>query len=89
MTIGELTQIARSMLLLYICLAAPIIVSGMIIGLLVSILQTVTQIQEQSLNFVFKVAVSLGVLIFLSPWMLRKIVDYASGLLGNLDKFVW
>jgi len=88
MSIGELSQLARNMLLLYISLAGPIIIAGMVLGLVISVVQAITQIQEQTLSFVFKVAASLGALLFLAPWMLKKVSDFAGGLLGNLDKFV-
>jgi flagellar biosynthesis protein FliQ len=68
-------------------LAGPIIISGMIVGLLVSIFQTITQIQEQSLSFVFKIAASVATFFFMAPWMIRKLADFTTYFLSNLDKF--
>ncbi|MCD4783767.1 MAG: flagellar biosynthetic protein FliQ [Candidatus Eremiobacteraeota bacterium] len=88
MSIGELAQLARKMMMLYISLAGPIIIAGMLLGLIVSVVQAITQIQEQTLSFVFKVTASLGALLLLAPWMLKKVSDFAGSFLGNLDKFV-
>lgn len=88
MSIGELSQLARNMMMLYISLAGPIIIAGMVLGLIVSVVQAITQIQEQTLSFVFKVTALLATLLFLAPWMLKKVSDFAGGFLGNLDIFV-
>jgi len=65
--------------------AGPLLLSGLVIGLLVSILQATTQIQEATLSFVPKiVAVLLAALIF-GPWMLTIVTDFASRLFGNLS----
>jgi len=88
MTTIQVTQIGKEMLELALYLAAPVIIAGMVIGLLVSVIQTITQIQEQSVSFVLKIVASGLSLLFFAPWMLRKILDFASSLLGNLTKFI-
>ncbi|MCD1257806.1 flagellar biosynthesis protein FliQ [Paenibacillus athensensis] len=68
--------------------SAPMLVIGLIVGLLISIFQATTQIQEQTLAFVPKiVAVLLSILIF-GPWILNTLVDFTYNLLNNLYKFV-
>lgn len=89
MTTGQVTQIGKEMLTIALYLAGPIIITGMVVGLIVSIIQTITQIQEQSVSFVLKIIGSGLALIFFAPWMLRKILDFAAGLLGNLTRFLW
>lgn len=68
--------------------SAPMLLVGLIVGLLVSIFQATTQIQEQTLAFVPKVAgVLLSVLIF-GPWILNTLVDFTYNLLNNLYKYI-
>ncbi|MDQ0199546.1 flagellar biosynthesis protein FliQ [Neobacillus ginsengisoli] len=67
---------------------APVAGVALVVGLLVSIFQATTQIQEQTLAFVPKiVAVFLTILIF-GAWMLQRVVDFTQHLLGNLSQYV-
>lgn len=69
-------------------LAAPMLIVALIIGLLVSIFQTVTQIQEQTLSFVPKLAgVGITFLVAL-PWMLQLLVEYTAQLLRSLPTLI-
>lgn len=67
---------------LLIC--APILGLTMLVGLLISILQVVTQVQEMSLTFVPKLLVAGGVMIFFGPWMLKKLGQFATQLWTNI-----
>ncbi|MFD0698371.1 MULTISPECIES: flagellar biosynthesis protein FliQ [Paenibacillus] len=68
--------------------SAPMLVIGLVVGLIISIFQATTQIQEQTLAFVPKiVAVLLSILIF-GPWIMNTLVDFTYNLLNNLYKFV-
>jgi flagellar biosynthetic protein FliQ len=68
--------------------SAPMLGIGLIVGLLVSIFQATTQIQEQTLAFVPKIiAVFLSLLIF-GPWILNIMIDFTSQLLGNLANYI-
>jgi flagellar biosynthesis protein FliQ len=68
--------------------SAPMLGIGLIVGLLVSIFQATTQIQEQTLAFVPKIiAVFISVLVF-GPWILNVLVDFTSKLLGNLQNYI-
>jgi flagellar biosynthetic protein FliQ len=68
--------------------AGPLLLSGLVVGLVVSILQATTQIQEQTLAFVPKiVAILLAVLVF-GPWILNTLVNFASRIFENLYRFV-
>ncbi|MBP1991324.1 flagellar biosynthesis protein FliQ [Paenibacillus eucommiae] len=68
--------------------SAPMLLIALIVGLLISIFQATTQIQEQTLAFVPKiVAVLLSMLIF-GPWILNTLVDFTFNLLSNLYKYV-
>lgn len=66
----------------------PLLLSGLLVGLLVSIFQATTHIQEQTLAFIPKIiAVFVAMLIF-GPWILNVMVDFASRLLGNLAQYI-
>ena len=68
--------------------SAPMLLIGLTIGLIVSIFQATTQIQEQTLAFIPKiVAVLLAILLF-GPWILTTLVDFTSNILSNLYKYI-
>lgn len=71
---------------LIIC--GPLLLIALVIGLVVSIFQATTQIQEQTLAFIPKIVAVLLGLIFFGPWMLSTLVSYAHDIFGNLNRFV-
>jgi flagellar biosynthetic protein FliQ len=75
---SEAIDIARRTLEVTILLALPILGSALLVGLLVSILQAVTQINEMTLTFVPKLFVVGVVLLVLVPWMMTVLVDFSS-----------
>lgn len=84
MTPEFVIDLGREAVMTALLVAGPLLLSGLAVGLLVSILQATTQIQEATLSFVPKIiAVMLAALIF-APWMLTVLTEFASGLLGNL-----
>lgn len=69
-------------------ISAPMLGIGLIVGLLVSIFQATTQIQEQTLAFVPKIiAVFVAILVF-GPWILNVMIDFTSNVLGNLANYI-
>jgi flagellar biosynthesis protein FliQ len=85
---GDLAlTLASEMLWTAVLLAAPIIGVSTLVGLFVSILQVVTQIQESSLSFVPKLVAAVAVLLVLGGWMMTTLVRYASGLIGNIPTY--
>jgi flagellar biosynthetic protein FliQ len=69
-----------------VALAAPILITAMVIGLAVSLFQSVTSIQEQTLTFVPKALAIVAVLIVLMPWMLRTLVEFTAGMIGKMPQ---
>jgi flagellar biosynthetic protein FliQ len=57
-------------------ISAPLLITGLVVGTLVSLVQTVTQLQESTLTFVPKLLVSGLVLIFMAPWMLQQMLQH-------------
>lgn len=68
--------------------SAPMLVLALVVGLVISIFQATTQIQEQTLAFVPKIVIVLLALLVFGPWILTTLVDFTYNLLGNLYKFV-
>lgn len=70
-----------------ISLAGPLLVTGLLVGVLVSLVQAVTQVQEMTLTFIPKLLAMAASLAILMPWMLRTVVGYTANLLGNLSSY--
>ncbi len=68
--------------------SAPILISGMVVGLIVSILQAVTQIQEMTLTFVPKIIAVFIALIIFAPWMMEAMVRFTAEILNNLPVYI-
>ena len=81
------TDLARQALWTTIVLVGPILTVGAIAGVLTSILQAVTQIQEATLAFLPKLAASILVLVVLGPWMLQTMIDFTQTLIMNLGRY--
>ena len=69
-----------------VVLSSPILIVTMVIGVAISILQAVTQVQESTLTFVPKILAAFLLLAVLSPWLTQSLVDYASNLFSNLTQ---
>jgi flagellar biosynthetic protein FliQ len=80
-------QIAREAIETTLFLCLPLLGVGLVVGLMVSLFQAVTQIQEATLVFVPKIIVVLLGLLLLSPWMMRKMMFYTEQLIINLPLY--
>lgn len=81
-------DVAEKGIYMVLIIAGPLMVIALVVGLLVSIFQATTQIQEQTLAFVPKIVAVLLALILLAPWMLSHLLSYANDIFGNLNRFV-
>jgi flagellar biosynthetic protein FliQ len=68
--------------------AGPLLLGAMVVGLLVSIFQAVTQIQEQSLTLIPKIAAIAVIVVLLGPWMLDQLVLYTTNLYSAIPSMV-
>jgi len=73
-------DLVRQALSQALILAAPILLAGLTIGLIVSIFQTVTQVQEQTLSFVPKIGGMILVAIAIIPWIINVMLDYTTAM---------
>ena len=81
-------NLATQAMALALKVAGPLLLTGLVIGLLVSIFQAVTQIQEQSLSFIPKVIGVAALIVILGPWMLGQIVGYAQNLYLSIPQLI-
>lgn len=88
MTQEMILQIAQGSVYTILIVTAPILGVGLVVGLLVSVFQATTQIQEQTLAFIPKIVAILLTLLIVGPWMLQKIVEFTMDIFGNLQRFV-
>ena len=68
-------------------LSLPMLMAGLVVGLLISIFQATTQINEQTLTFVPKILVVIVVVILTMPWMLNMLIDFTTRLLQMIPTF--
>jgi len=73
----QAVELMNGMLWNTLVVAAPVMVAALVVGLLVSVLQVATQLQEQTLSYVPKLLAAAAVLIALGPWMIGKITAFA------------
>ncbi len=88
MTQELLMQIAQSSVYTILLISAPALGVALLVGLMVSVFQATTQIQEQTLAFIPKIVAVFVVILATGPWMLRVLLDFTMGIFGNLHRFV-
>ena len=80
--------IGKEALELTLMLSAPLLITGMIVGLSVSIFQATTQIQEMTLIFVPKIVAVIAALIVFAPWLLQILTSYTTKLFTNIPLYI-
>ena len=83
----EAVDIARRAMLITLLLASPMLGFGLIIGLIISIFQAVTQINEMTLTFIPKIIAVVVALALFLPWILQIIMNFTIGLIRSLPNF--
>lgn len=83
MEVGSALDLVQHTLVLALLISAPMLLIGMVVGVLVSLFQAVTQIQEQTLTFVPKIAAMIVAAVVLLPWIVQKLLDYSVAMFGE------
>ena len=78
----------QKMIMLIMFISAPILLSAIVVGLAISIIQTVTQIQESTLTFVPKIFAALLVLVIAAPWMVDVFISTTQEMFGYIKEFI-
>lgn len=81
-------DLGRRTLEVALLLSAPMLVSSLVVGLLISIFQAATQINEVTLTFVPKILVVFLALVFFLPWMLRLMIGFTTDLFVNIPGYI-
>lgn len=81
-------KIAEQGVYVTLLIAGPLLLLALVVGLMVSIFQATTQIQEQTLAFIPKIVAVLVGLVFFGPWMLQQMVTFTFNIFNNLHRFI-
>lgn len=81
-------NLASQAITLALSVAGPLLLASLLIGLVISIFQAVTQIQEQTLSLIPKIVGIVLVIVLLGPWMVNKMVTYTQNLYGSIPTIV-
>jgi|TARA_B100000959_G_scaffold111948_1_gene118032 flagellar biosynthetic protein FliQ len=81
-------EIMKGLMAHIMMLSAPLLIMAMVVGLIVSLFQAVTSLQEQTLTFVPKALAVTGLIFFIMPWMVRTLMDYTTGIFEKIPSMV-
>lgn len=81
-------NIGREAMMVTLLASAPMLLSGLIIGLIISVFQSVTQIQEITLTFVPKILVVFIAFVVFLPWMMSLVMEFVQPLFGNFTAYI-
>jgi len=81
-------ELLKQMIYQALAIAAPILITAMIIGLCISLFQAVTTINEQTLTFVPKALAVIGVLLLLLPWIVRSLIEFTTSVIQKMPQMV-
>ena len=87
MTPDDVVAIGRQALEMTVLLSAPVLLASLVIGVLISVFQAVTQIQEQTLSFVPKFLTVILIFLFTLPWTIDTLMNYTTELFLSFKKF--
>jgi flagellar biosynthetic protein FliQ len=79
-------ELLKTLMFQAVTLAAPILLTALVVGLAISIFQSVTSIQEQTLTFVPKALGIVALLVLLLPWMLRSTIEFATAIIQKMPQ---
>ncbi len=88
MTPSEAITLLQNAVIMTMLISAPVLLVAMVVGLLISLFQAITQIQEMTLTFVPKIVAVMATLLFLSSWMITKLVDYTHELIVSIPNII-
>ncbi|MDF2945990.1 MAG: putative rane protein [Bacillales bacterium] len=88
MSLEAVISLAEKGIYTILMVSGPLLLLALVVGLIVSIFQATTQIQEQTLAFIPKIVAVLVGIIFFGPWMLKQLLTYATDIFSNLNRFV-
>jgi flagellar biosynthetic protein FliQ len=88
MTPEQVVTLAQNAIVLTALLSAPLLIVGMVVGILIALFQATTQIQEMTLTFVPKIFAVMATLLFFASWMMTKMINYTQDLISSLPMLI-
>ncbi|WP_250657669.1 flagellar biosynthesis protein FliQ [Alkalimarinus coralli] len=88
MTPEVAVELVREALYLILLMVTVIITPSLVVGLMVSVFQAATQINEQTLSFLPRLLVTLAVIIVMGPWMVQRLIEYFERLVTNIPMLI-
>lgn len=88
MTPGTVMEIGRQAIEVTLIISAPILLTALVVGLIISIFQAATQLNESTLQFVPKLVVMFLVILLFGPWMIQYMVDYIQRLFESIPQLI-
>lgn len=85
---GFAVEVVNQAIRVTLLLAAPMLIGALVVGVLVSIFQAVTQINEQTLSFIPKILVIIAALVIFSPWMMETMVTFTQDLITSIPELI-
>jgi flagellar biosynthesis protein FliQ len=88
MTPEVVVDLFRDAILLVIMLVSTMVVPSLLVGLVISVFQAATQINEQTLSFLPRLLTTLSMLILAGPWLLKKLMEFTTTLVGSVPLLI-
>ncbi len=82
--LSQALDLGREALLTSLVIAGPILGTGVLVGILISLIQTITQLQDQTFAIVPKIVAMMGAAIFFVPWLAARLIEYTQAMLGGV-----
>jgi flagellar biosynthetic protein FliQ len=83
--VDQAVELSRNAVMITMTIGAPVMIIAVIVGLFVSILQAVTQLQDQTLSFVPKIVAMMVTMMFIFPWILNLMIEYSTNLFREIS----
>ena len=84
MTADQAVELSRAAIMLTLQIGAPVMLTAVVVGLTISILLAVTQIQDQTISFIPKIIAMILAMLYVLPWVITQMVEYSTSLFRNI-----
>ena len=84
MDVDQAIELSRAAVMLTLLIGAPVMIAAIVVGLLISIFQAVTQLQDQTLSFVPKIVAMLLTMLYVLPWAMSRMIEFATNLIRDI-----
>lgn len=89
MSADKVLDISRETVMLILKLSAPMLLASLVVGLIISLIQTITSIQEQTLTFVPKLIVTMLMIVLTGSWMMTSLAEFTTELFSGFGDYIY